>query len=128
MGLTPQSVNRIGGFHVQGRDTNHAQLIIDEAVMLQEAGANILLLECVPRALAKKITELLKIPVIGIGAGPDTNAQIMVLHDVLGVSPITPKFVKNFLVEGNNSIFQTIEAYVTAVKTKSFPSEEHCFN
>ena len=128
MGLTPQSVNRIGGFHVQGRDTNHAQLIIDEALMLQEAGANILLLECVPRALAKKITELLKIPVIGIGAGPDTNAQIMVLHDVLGVSPITPKFVKNFLVEGNGSIFQAIEAYVNAVKTKSFPSEEHCFN
>ena len=96
--------------------------------MLQEAGANILLLECVPRALAKKITELLKIPVIGIGAGPDTNAQIMVLHDVLGVSPITPKFVKNFLIEGNSSIFQAIEAYVNAVKTKSFPSEEHCFN
>ena len=77
---------------------------------------------------AKKITELLKIPVIGIGAGPDTNAQIMVLHDVLGVSPITPKFVKNFLIEGNNSIFKTIEAYVNAVKSKSFPSEEHCFN
>ena len=128
MGLTPQSVNRIGGFHVQGRDTNQAQLIIDEALMLQEAGANILLLECVPRTLAKEITELLKIPVIGIGAGPDTNAQIMVLHDVLGVSPITPKFVKNFLIEGNGSIFQAIEAYVKAVKTKSFPSEEHCFN
>ena len=127
-GLTPQSVNRIGGFHVQGRDTNHAQLIIDEALMLQEAGANILLLECVPRALAKKITELLKIPVIGIGAGPDTNAQIMVLHDVLGGISDNSKFVKNFLVEGSNSILQAIEAYVNAVKTKSFPSEEHCFN
>ena len=97
MGLTPQSVNRIGGFHVQGRDTDQAQLIIEEAHLLQDAGANILLLECVPKSLAKTITDILEIPVIGIGAGPETTGQIMVLHDVLGVSPITPKFVKNFL-------------------------------
>ena len=81
-----------------------------------------------PRNLAKTITELLQIPVIGIGAGPDTTAQIMVLHDVLGVSPITPKFVKNFLNDGNNNIFHAIEEYVRAVKTQSFPSEEHWFN
>ena len=105
MGLTPQSVNRIGGFHVQGRDTGQAQLIIEEAQLLQESGANILLLECVPRELAKTITELLEIPVIGIGAGPDTTAQIMVLHDVLGVSHITPKFVKNFLNDFVKNIF-----------------------
>ena len=128
MGLTPQSVNRIGGFHVQGRDTEQAQLILEEATMLQESGANILLLECVPRALAKTITESLEIPVIGIGAGPDTTGQIMVLHDVLGVSPITPKFVKNFLAETSKGIPGAIEAYVEAVKTKSFPAEEHCFN
>ena len=127
MGLTPQSVNRIGGFHVQGRDTGQAQLIIEEAQLLQESGANILLLECVPRELAKTITELLEIPVIGIGAGPDTTAQIMVLHDVLGVSPITPKFVKNFLNDSYNGIPGAIEAYVKAVKEQTFPAEEHCF-
>lgn len=128
MGLTPQSVNRIGGFHVQGRDTAQAHSIIEEAQMLQNSGANILLLECVPRNLAKEITESLEIPVIGIGAGPDTSGQIMVLHDVLGVSPITPKFVKNFLVESANGIPGAIEAYVQAVKNLSFPSDEHCFN
>ena len=128
MGLTPQSVNRIGGFHVQGRDTAQAQLIIEEAQLLQSAGANILLLECVPRALARTLTETVDIPVIGIGAGPDTTGQIMVLHDVLGVSPITPKFVKNFLTESDNGIPGAIEAYVNSVKNGSFPAEVHCFN
>jgi len=128
MGLTPQSVNRIGGFHVQGRDTDQAQLIIEEAHLLQDAGANILLLECVPKSLAKTITDILEIPVIGIGAGPETTGQIMVLHDVLGVSPITPKFVKNFLIESSNGIPGAIEAYVKAVKTKVFPAHEHSFN
>lgn len=127
MGLTPQSVNRIGGFHVQGRDTAQAQLIIEEAQLLQEAGANLLLLECVPNSLAKSITDSLEIPVIGIGAGPDTTAQIMVLHDVLGVSPITPKFVKNFLADSDSGIPGAIEAYVKAVKQQTFPAQEHCF-
>ena len=112
---------------MQGRDTGQAQLIIEEAQLLQESGANILLLECVPRKLAKTITELLEIPVIGIGAGPDTTAQIMVLHDVLGVSPITPKFVKNFLNDSDNGIPGAIKAYVKAVKEQTFPAEEHCF-
>jgi len=128
MGLTPQSVNRIGGFHVQGRDTQQAQSIIEEASLLQDAGASILLLECVPRDLARTITDTLEIPVIGIGAGPDTTAQIMVLHDALGVSPITPKFVKNFLVDSQNGIPGAIENFVQAVKDKSFPADEHCFN
>ena len=128
MGLTPQSVNRIGGFYVQGRDTEQAQVILEEALLLQDSGANILLLECVPRTLAKTITDSLEIPVIGIGAGPDTTAQIMVLHDLLGVSPITPKFVKNFLVGNNNGIPGAIESYVSAVKTQTFPAEEHCFD
>ncbi len=127
MGLTPQSVNRIGGFHVQGRDTDQAQLIIDEAQLLQAAGANILLLECVPSELAKTITDSLEIPVIGIGAGPETSGQIMVLHDVLGVSPITPKFVKNFLPEAGD-IPGAIAAYVKAVKAKQFPGKEHSFS
>ncbi|MDG2141418.1 MAG: 3-methyl-2-oxobutanoate hydroxymethyltransferase [Gammaproteobacteria bacterium] len=128
MGLTPQSVNRIGGFHVQGRDTSQAKLIIDEAHMLQDSGASILLLECVPRHLAKSITESLEIPVIGIGAGPDTTGQIMVLHDVLGISTITPKFVENFLIKSKRGIPGAIEDYVRAVKSISFPADEHCFD
>lgn len=128
MGLTPQSVNRIGGYHVQGRDTGQAQLIIDEARMLQDAGASILLLECVPRALAATITKALEIPVIGIGAGPDTTGQIMVLHDVLGISPITPKFVKNFLDEHSGSIPGAIQAYARAVKAGTFPDQAHWFD
>ena len=128
MGLTPQSVNRIGGFHVQGRDTEQAQAIIEEAHLLQDAGANLLLLECVPRSLAKELTNSVDIPVIGIGAGPDTTGQIMVLHDVLGISPISPKFVKNFLIESTNGIPGAIHAYAQAVKSGSFPAEEHCFH
>ena len=127
MGLTPQSVNRIGGFHVQGRDTEQARAIIEEAQMLQDAGANILLLECVPKSLAKEVTDTLDIPVIGIGAGPDTTGQIMVLHDVLGISPITPKFVRNFLAESDNGIPGAIQSYVQAVKAQTFPAAEHTF-
>lgn len=128
MGLTPQSINRIGGFHVQGRDPDQAETIIDEAKVLQDAGANILLLECVPRQLAKKVTEELTIPVIGIGAGPDTTAQIMVLHDALGISPITPRFVKNFLADSSDGIPGAIRDYVDAVKSGQFPAPEHCFD
>lgn len=128
MGLTPQSVNRIGGFYVQGRDTAQAQKILQEAQLLEDSGANILLLECVPKSLAKTITESVNVPVIGIGAGPDTTAQIMVLHDVLGISPITPRFVKNFLAGSKNGIPGAIEAYVKAVKEKAFPTNDHCFN
>ncbi len=128
MGLTPQSINRIGGFHVQGRDTEQAQAIIEEAQILEAAGASMLLLECVPRDLGKKVTDALEIPVIGIGAGPDTDGQIMVLHDVLGVSPITPKFVKNFLLDSSDGIPGAVTDYVQAVKEQTFPSEEHCFH
>jgi 3-methyl-2-oxobutanoate hydroxymethyltransferase len=128
MGLTPQSVNRIGGFHVQGRDTAQAQTIIEEAKLLEAAGANLLLVECVPTALGKKLNDSVNIPVIGIGAGPDTTGQIMVLHDVLGISPITPKFVKNFLKESTDGIPGAIKAYSDAVKAGTFPAPEHCFN
>lgn len=87
MGLTPQSINRIGGYHVQGRDPRQAESMIAEAQLLEASGASILLLECVPQTLARQISEMLTIPVIGIGAGPDTDAQVMVLHDLLGISP-----------------------------------------
>lgn len=127
IGLTPQSVNRIGGFRVQGRDPEQANSIIEEAKMLEENGANILLLESIPCALAKTIAEKVSIPVIGIGAGKDVDGQIMVMHDVLGISPITPKFVKNFLADSSSGIPGAIEAYVQAVKSGEFPAAEHSY-
>jgi len=128
MGLTPQSINRIGGFRVQGRDPQVANTMIEEALLLESRGANLLLLECVPQQLARTITECLSIPVIGIGAGPDVDGQIMVVHDVLGISPITPRFVKNFLPDSTDGIPGAIAAYVKAVKEKRFPAPEHCYD
>ncbi len=131
MGLTPQSINRIGGFRVQGRDPEQAHTIIEEALLLQEAGAAVLLLECVPVNLGKEITEKLEIPVIGIGAGPHTDGQIMVMHDMLGITPPAikpPKFIKNFLPESDNGIPGAFKAYADAVHEGRFPGPEHCFN
>ena len=128
MGLTPQSINRFGGFLVQGRDPEQAQTMVDEAILLQESGASLLLLECVPVSLAKMITETLSIPVIGIGAGPFVDGQIMVMHDLLGITPPdikVPKFVKNFLPESDQGIRGAFEAYAAAVKNGSFPGPEH---
>jgi len=128
MGLTPQSINRIGGYLVQGRSRTQADTMIQEARQLQDAGASILLLECVPAALAQTITGQLDIPVIGIGAGPDTTGQVLVTHDLLGISPIAPKFVKNFLAESGNGIPGALSAYAEAVRTGRFPGPEHCFD
>jgi len=128
MGLTPQSVNRIGGFLVQGRDPAQADKMIEEAKLLEASGASCLLLETVPQALARTITDALNIPVIGIGAGKDVDGQIMVIHDLLGISPITPSFVKNFLAEVDGSIPGAIAAYVSAVKAGTFPGPEHTFD
>lgn len=128
MGLTPQSINRIGGYLVQGRDPVQAENMVNEALQLQEAGASILLLECVPTALAKRITDALEIPVIGIGAGPHTTGQVLVMHDLLGVSPIRPKFVKNFLAVSDNGIPGAIQAYADDVRAGRFPAPEHCFD
>ena len=130
MGLTPQSINRFGGFRVQGRDPKQASNMLDEALILEDSGASILLLECVPSSLGQTISERLEIPVIGIGAGPHTDGQIMVMHDMLGITPVsikTPKFVKNFLPESNNGIRGAFEAYAEAVRNGSFPGPEHCF-
>jgi 3-methyl-2-oxobutanoate hydroxymethyltransferase len=123
MGLTPQSVNRIGGFRVPAA----ANTIIEEAKLLEEYGANMLLLECIPASLARTVSESVSIPVIGIGAGQDVDGQIMVLHDLLGISPITPRFVKNFLAESTTGIHGAIAAYVGAVKQRSFPGPEHSY-
>ena len=130
MGLTPQSINRIGGYRVQGRNPNQAQTMIDEAVILQDSGASIILLECVPVDLGRAITQQLDVPVIGIGAGPHTDGQIMVMHDMLGLTPSSirvPKFVKNFLPESDGSIGGAFRAYADAVRDGSFPGPEHSF-
>jgi 3-methyl-2-oxobutanoate hydroxymethyltransferase len=130
MGLTPQSINRFGGFRVQGRDPEHAQSIVDEAKVLEGAGASLLLLEAIPMRLAKRIAEMVTIPVIGIGAGRDVDGQIMVLYDLLGITPLgikVPKFVKNFLAESTTGIRGAFEAYVRAVKSGTFPTIEHSY-
>jgi 3-methyl-2-oxobutanoate hydroxymethyltransferase len=130
MGLTPQSINRLGGYRVQGRDPDKAQTMFDEARTLQEAGASVLLLECVPVDLGREMTERLEIPVIGIGAGPHTDGQIMVMHDMLGITPPSiklPKFVKNFMPESADGIRGAFVAYSEAVKSGAFPAPEHCF-
>ncbi len=130
MGLTPQSINRFGGFRVQGRDPAQAQAMIDEALLLQQAGASIVLLECVPLALAKTISERLTVPVIGIGAGPHTDGQIMVMHDMLGITPPDikiPRFVKNFLAEANGDIRAAFVLYAESVQSGAFPGPEHSY-
>ena len=128
IGLTPQSVNRIGGYFVQGRDTDKRDLMIAEAKSLEDAGAAMLLLECVPDSLAAELTAELSIPVIGIGAGSQTDGQIMVIHDLLGISCLEkpPKFVKDFMQDAD-SIQHAIELYNTAVKDATFPAKEHTF-
>ncbi|NVK12314.1 MAG: 3-methyl-2-oxobutanoate hydroxymethyltransferase [Gammaproteobacteria bacterium] len=127
LGLTPQSVNKLGGYKVQGRDADEAQTILEDAIALEAAGADMLVLECVPSELAAKITHAVNIPVIGIGAGADTDAQVLVLHDMLGITPRAPKFSKNFL-EGSHSILEAFERFVADVKDGHFPAEEHQFN
>jgi 3-methyl-2-oxobutanoate hydroxymethyltransferase len=127
LGLTPQSVNTLGGYKVQGRDQSAALQMLEDARMLEEAGAACLLLECVPTLLAEEITKNSKVPVIGIGAGPHTDSQVLVLHDMLGITPgRKPKFVKNFMV-GAQSAQAAVESYVSAVRDGSFPGPEHSF-
>ncbi|MCG6970370.1 MAG: 3-methyl-2-oxobutanoate hydroxymethyltransferase [Gammaproteobacteria bacterium] len=127
LGLQPQSVHKLGGYKIQGRSEDDAEKMLEEAKLLQEAGADLMLLECVPADLAEKITKILHIPVIGIGAGPHCDGQVLVLHDVLGITAdIKPRFVKNFM-QGQESIQAAIQAYVKAVKNGDYPSEEHSF-
>lgn len=127
LGLTPQTVYQLGGYKVQGRDAERAAQILEDARTLVEAGASAILLECVPASLGKAVTEALQVPVIGIGAGPDTDGQILVLHDVLGVTHgRTPRFVKNFMAEADD-IPGAFRRYHEDVKARRFPAEEHCF-
>ena len=128
LGLKPQSVHKIGGFKVQGRDPEKANEMLESAKRLQDAGADIVLLECVPNEAAKTVTEALHVPVIGIGAGPDVDGQILVLYDVLDITQgRTPKFVKNYQA-GRDSPLAALQAYVLEVKEGDYPAPEHCFS
>lgn len=126
LGLTPQSVNKLGGYRVQGRDEQAAEVMRRDASLLEEAGADLLVLECVPSELARTISSELAMPVIGIGAGPHTDAQVLVLYDMLGISPRVPRFTKNFLTEGRD-IQGALQAYADAVRSGAFPEVEHSF-
>ena len=127
LGLTPQYVHKFGGYKVQGRDDAAAKQMIEDAQAMEAAGADVLLLECVPSELAKTLTESVNIPVIGIGAGSDTDGQVLVCYDMLGMNPgHIPKFVKNYMIEGR-TIQQAFEAYAQEVKSGAFPGPEHGF-
>jgi len=127
LGLKPQSVHKIGGFHVQGRDDEAAEQMLSDARALESAGADILLLECIPSKLGETITREIRVPVIGIGAGPDVDGQILVLYDILDITAgRKPRFTRNFM-EGAGSPLQAVKHYVQAVKDRSYPAPEHCF-
>lgn len=127
IGLTPQSIHQLGGYKLQGNTEKSAKHLLDDAKILEKAGASLVVLEVVPAKLAQTITQTLSIPTIGIGAGPHCSAQVLVLHDMLGLHHgKKPRFVKDFLT-GSQSIQQAIANYVTAVKAGQFPSEEHEF-
>lgn len=127
LGLLPQSVHLLGGYKVQGKSKDAASLMLEQAIACEQAGAQMIVLEAIPSSLGKQITETLSIPTIGIGAGPDCSGQVLVLQDMLGISPgKPPKFVKNFL-DGHSSIEAAVKAYVREVKSGKFPGPEHGF-
>ena len=127
IGLTPQSIHQLGGYKLQGNTEKSAKQLLDDAKILQKSGAGMLVMEVVPAKLAKKITQALTIPTIGIGAGPDCSGQVLVLHDMLGISPgKKPRFVKDFMSNAKN-IQEAAAHYVQAVKTGQFPGQEHQF-
>ena len=131
LGLLPQSVEELGGYKVQGREQIVADKIVEDAQALTDAGVEIIVLECIPQQLAKRITDEIDVITIGIGAGKDCSGQVLVLYDLLGITPgKRPKFSKDFLAEltGDKSITAAIEAYVKAVKNLNFPDEAHSFN
>ncbi len=130
LGLTPQSVDALGGYKVQGRSQQQADEIVKDAQLLEQAGAQMLVLECIPQELAKKITQSLKVPVIGIGAGKETDGQVLVLQDMLGLNgDFQAKFVRNFMQDHSvSSIQDALKLYRSEIKNKNFPAQEHCFN
>lgn len=131
LGLLPQSVKELGGYKVQGREQTAADKMIEDARALKDVGVEIIVLECIPQALAKRITDEVDVITIGIGAGIDCSGQVLVLYDVLGITPgKRPKFSKDFLAESaeGKSITSAIESYVKAVKNLDFPAAEHSFD
>lgn len=127
LGLLPQSIHKLGGYRVQGRDAASAQAIVSDALALQDAGAGLLVLECVPAELGAQVARQLSIPVIGIGAGISCDGQILVMYDVLGVTTgKRPRFSKDFLI-GHDSVAAALGSYVQAVKSGAFPGPEHSY-
>ncbi len=127
LGLTPQSVNIFGGYKIQGRDADSAEQLFKDAVALEQAGAQLLVLECVPVSLAQRVTEALAIPVIGIGAGNVTDGQILVMQDALGITGQgMPKFAKDFLAQGGD-IRCAVRLYAEEVEQGLYPAPEHSF-
>jgi 3-methyl-2-oxobutanoate hydroxymethyltransferase len=127
LGLRPQSVHKTGGFRVQGRQEAAAERMLHDAKALEAAGADMVLLECIPPSLGKAITDELHVPVIGIGAGPEVDGQILVLYDVLDITPgRKPRFVRNFMQGAGNNL-EALKAYVRAVKSREYPAPEHNF-
>lgn len=127
LGLTPQSVHTLGGYRVQGKTESAAERLLNDAKLLEQAGAASIVFECIPAPLGKQVTEALAIPTIGIGAGPHCDGQILILHDMLDIYPgHKAKFVKNFMA-GASSIQEAVGNFVKAVKDGSFPGPEHCF-
>jgi len=127
LGLLPQSVHKLGGYRVQGKTDAAAEALLEEAIALEKAGIDMLVLECVPASLAKCISKALKVPVIGIGAGVDCDGQVLVVYDILSISKgKRPKFSKDFLAD-EGSILGALTAYVSAVKSATFPGLEHSF-
>jgi 3-methyl-2-oxobutanoate hydroxymethyltransferase len=127
IGLTPQSVNQLGGYRVQGKDSKAAQRLLNDARAVEQAGAGMLLLEAIPALLAAEITANSAIPTIGIGAGAGCSGQVLVLHDMLDIYPgKKARFVKNYL-QGSGSIQQAVARYVAEVKSGAFPAAEHSF-
>ena len=126
LGLTPQSIHKIGGLGVQAATDKTAKELEKDAISLQEAGASCLVLECVPSLVAERVTKFLKIPVIGIGAGSKCDGQVLVLYDILGLTSKQPKFSKNFLL-GEDSISDAIKKYVKQVKNNSFPTKSNSY-
>ena len=128
LGLLPQSVHKLGGYKIQGREEAAAERMVSDALALEEAGADLLVLECVPRVLAKRISEALAIPVIGIGAGGDTDGQVLVLYDMLGITPVKrPSFSHDFLAD-SGSVAAALKTFAEQVKAGSFPGEQHGFD
>ena len=126
LGLTPQSVNKFGGFRVQGKDQQQADNILKDAKLLDQAGADCIVLECVPATLAASVTQAVAMSTIGIGAGPQTDAQVLVINDIIGLTAKPPKFSKNFLAE-TGSIDGAMKLFSEQVKQGSFPTDEQAF-